>query len=56
VLDVFQVGNPQRAVQLEELRYLENSDGVFSQENPSYGVAIGYQTPMMARLGVEMGF
>jgi hypothetical protein len=56
VLDVFNIGNPQHATQLEELRYLSNSGGVFSDENASYRTPISYQPPMMARLGVELGF
>jgi hypothetical protein len=56
LLDVLHIGNPQKAVQLEELQYLKNTNGVFSDENPSYGMPIAYQPPMMARLGAEVTF
>jgi hypothetical protein len=56
VLDVFNIGNPQHATQVEELRFLSNNSGEFSDENPSYGIPISYQPPMMARLGLELGF
>jgi hypothetical protein len=56
VLDLFHIGNPQHAVQLEELRFLNNNNGVFSNENSSYGTPVGYQPAMMARLGAEFGF
>jgi hypothetical protein len=56
VLDFFNIGNPQHATQVEELRFLTNNSGVFSDENASYGTAISFQPPMMARLGVELGF
>jgi hypothetical protein len=56
VLDWFNVGNPQHVTQVEELRFLINNGGVFSDENGSYGTPIEYQPPMMARLGVELGF
>jgi hypothetical protein len=56
VLDLFNIGNPQHTTQVEELRFLTNNGGVFSDENASYGTPISYQSPMMARLGVELGF
>jgi hypothetical protein len=56
VFDIFHIGNPQHATQLEELRFLSNNNGVFSGANTSYGTPIGYQPPMMARVGVDLGF
>ena len=56
VLDLFNIGNPQHPTQVEELRFLTNNSTVFSDENASYGTPIKYQPPMMARLGMELGF
>jgi hypothetical protein len=56
LLDVLNLGNPQKAVRQEELRFLANSNGQFSAENPSYQVPVSYQAPMRARLGLEVGW
>lgn len=52
--DLLNVGNPQRAVRLEELHYLRNEGTGFADMNPTYRTPIAYQAPMMARVGVEV--
>ncbi len=54
LLDILQVGNPQRTVGVEEVLYRGNDNGVYSDPNPSYGVPLAFQRPMMARLGLEV--
>ena len=56
LLDVLHVGNPQRAVWVDELKYLVNTNGSFSNADPNYGRPIAFQRPMMARLGWELTF
>jgi hypothetical protein len=54
LLDILHLGNPQRPVRVEELRYLTNADGTFSNPNPNYGIPIAFQRPAVVRLGVEL--
>lgn len=56
LLDVLHLGNPQRVVWVEELKYLVNNAGAFANLNPRYGEPIAFQRPMMARLGWETDF
>lgn len=56
-LDILHVGNPRRAVRVDELHYLgvdENGNPI--NPNPSYKQAMAYQPPMAVRLGVEASF
>jgi hypothetical protein len=55
LLDVFHIGNPQRVVQVDELHYQSNNDGVLSDPNPNYLSPVAYQPAMEARLGLEFG-
>jgi hypothetical protein len=54
LLDILQVGNPQRTVGAEEVLYRANDNGIYSNPNPSYGVPVAFQRPMMGRLGLEL--
>ncbi len=54
LLDILHLGNPQAATRVEELRYLSNIDGVFSNPNPNYGIPISFQRPAVIRVGVEV--
>ena len=57
LLDVLHLGNPQRPVWLDESHYLAWDDnGNPVNANPSYGMPLAYQPPMMARVGAEIGF
>jgi hypothetical protein len=55
LLDVFHIGNPQRIVQVDELHYQSNKNGVLSNPNPNYLSPVAYQPAMEARLGLEFG-
>jgi hypothetical protein len=55
ILDVQHLGNPERAVDYDQLRYTCLAADA-SCENPGYRHVIQYQPPMTARLGVEMTF
>lgn len=57
VLDLLHLGNPQQSVLIEQLHYFaQDADGNPSNPNPDYLEPFGYQPPMAARLGVELGF
>jgi hypothetical protein len=56
MLDVLNVGNPQKPVVLNEIRYKSNSGFDFSDENTHYKEPLSYQPPMMARLGFAFGW
>jgi hypothetical protein len=53
ILDLLHLGNAQKAVWVDELKYLANVNGTFSRPNPNYGVPIAFQRPRMVRLGWE---
>jgi hypothetical protein len=54
LFDVLHIGNPQRAVWVDELKYRVNKNGSFTNANANYGAPIAFQRPMMARLGWEL--
>jgi hypothetical protein len=56
LLDVLHAGNPQRPVRLIEEKYEPQIGGATPVLNPSYRQPVGYQPPMMARLGMEVDF
>jgi hypothetical protein len=51
--DVLHVGNPRRAIRVDELHYLDSDR---TAVNPNYQHPTAYQPPMAARLGVQVGF
>jgi hypothetical protein len=55
ILDVTHLGNPRRAVDFDQLRYSCTANDA-SCVNATYGQVTQYQTPMTARLGVEVVF
>jgi len=57
VLDLLHVGNPRRAVWVDESHYLTlDANGNPGSPNPNYKQPIAYQPPMAARLGLEVNF
>ena len=52
-LDIFNVGNQRRAIDFEQLHYL---DPAHANANPNYLKVNKYQAPLSARLGVVVGF
>jgi hypothetical protein len=53
VLDVFHVGNPRRAVLIDQTRFTAvDEEGNQTAPSPTYGAVARYQEPMSARLGV----
>lgn len=52
-LDVFNLGNQRRAVDFDQLHYL---DATHVNENPNYLKVNRYQAPLNARLGVVIGY
>jgi hypothetical protein len=55
--DVLHVGNPRRAVRVDELHYLTTDEnGNPATPNPNYRRPTAYQPPMAARVGVQVGF
>ena len=57
VLDLLHVGNPQRAVWVDESHYLTlDENGNPASPNPNYKQPIAYQPPMAVRLGLEVSF
>ena len=55
--DVLHVGNPRRAVRVDELHYVTTDEnGNPATPNPNYKRPTAYQPPMAARLGVQMSF
>jgi hypothetical protein len=57
VLDLLHVGNPRRAVWVDESHYLTlDENGNPGSPNPNYKQPIAYQPPMAARLGLEVNF
>jgi hypothetical protein len=56
VLDILRIGNPRTAVRFDQQRYeLLDEDGRQVSPNRNYLKPIGYQSPMAARLGIEIG-
>jgi hypothetical protein len=56
VLDVFHVGNPRRAVLIDQTRFTALDDaGNQIAPSPTYGAVARYQEPMSARLGIVVG-
>ena len=57
MLDLLHVGNPQRAVWVDESHYLTlDENGNPGSPNPNYKQPIAYQPPMAACLGLEVNF
>lgn len=55
-LDFLHVGNPRKAVDLEQSHFLGIDDaGNQILPNPDYGSVVAYQPPMTVRLGLEIG-
>jgi len=51
LLDIFHLGNPRTEVSYDQVKFY--SDG---SQNPTYGLATGYQPAMTVRAGIEIGF
>jgi hypothetical protein len=59
IVDLLHVGNPQRAVRMDQLHYRESDasgDPVPTSKNSGYLQPLLYQPPMAARLGMEFRF
>jgi hypothetical protein len=57
ILDLLHLGNPREVVWADQFKFLGvDQQGNQILPNPSFGQALGYQPPMMARLGFEAGF
>lgn len=57
ILDLLHVGNPRRAVRVDEFHYLAaDVDGNPVRPNPTYKQATAYQPPMAVRLGMEVSY
>ena len=57
VADLLHVGNPQKAVDYDQVRFLAvDADGNQINPNPNYGQVLRYQDPTALRLGLEVGF
>jgi hypothetical protein len=55
VLDLFNIGNQRRAIDYEQLHYVDN-DPSRANTNPNYLKVNKYHPPFSARLGVILGF
>jgi hypothetical protein len=53
VLDVFNIGNQRRALDLDQLHYVNPAR---TEVNPNYLKVNRYQPPLSARLGMLIGF
>jgi len=57
LLDLLHVGNPRRAVTVDELHYATlDENGNPATPNSNYKRATAYQPPMAARLGIQASF
>jgi hypothetical protein len=57
LLDLLHVGNPRRAVTVDELHYATlDENGNPASPNARYRQATAYQPPMAVRLGIQAGF
>jgi hypothetical protein len=57
LLDLEHIGSPRKALDYDQVHFIcLDDDGNQSCPNASYGRVTWYQPPMMARLGVEIGF
>jgi hypothetical protein len=55
LLDMLHIGNPQRAVWVDEVHYIYDDDGNWAA-NPNYKQPKAYQPPMALRLGIQATF
>ena len=53
ILDVFHIGTPQKATDINQVRYWNFEE---TDSNLNYGQATGYQPSMSVRLGMEVSF
>ena len=57
ILDLLHIGNPRRAVTVDEAHYTTQDEGGNpATPNPMYKRATAYQSPMAVRLGMQIDF
>jgi len=56
-MDLLHVGSQRKEVNYDQIHYSNvDTEGNQIDPNPTYGRAIAYQSPMLVRLGAEIGF